>query len=396
MGIVNTGIIDPNILFGKRPFTPVSSFLKGREQGLGAQRQRQAIDATNRGVEQDEALMGLSESYDEDPFLQQAMAASPDIARELIKQRIAAQIRKTNPATSKKGLTPLYMEDTKSGETKLARITSEGLELLPLPDGVKVQAKVRTIDLGDRYAIMDQAGNFIGYKAKAIPPQDEPSLKGRQESAKVKSALSAKGELPRTVAERAGDLSYASDYTDFITGGFADGEKGLEQLKEVAINLKSGKQLTGPGIGLMPRFIKTMGLPESIDTQELLEEVVQRNLRLILGAQFTEREGTRLIERAYNPRLSEERNLKRVRRLFKQMQTALEAKKLAAKYFGENGTLKGFKGKLFSSIDEILPEDKQKVNITSDADIIKAFKAKTGVAPSGAQLQKMKRKAGIK
>ena len=86
---------------------------------------------------------------------------------------------------------------------------------------------------------------------------------------------------------------------------------------------------------------------------------MQRNLRLILGAQFTEKEGQRLIARAYNPSLSEQENAKRVRNLIKQMQSAAEAKASAARYFEENGTLAGWKGKL-PSMRDFAPEKAEK------------------------------------
>ena len=78
---------------------------------------------------------------------------------------------------------------------------------------------------------------------------------------------------------------------------------------------------------------------------EAVEEVVQRNLRIVLGAQFTQKEGERLIARAFNPRLEEPENAKRVRRLITQIRTAAQQKQAASDYFEANGTLVGFKGK---------------------------------------------------
>ena len=72
--------------------------------------------------------------------------------------------------------------------------------------------------------------------------------------------------------------------------------------------------------------------------------MVQRNLRIILGAQFTEEEGKRLIKRAYNPRLEESQNIKRLDRLINSMKKAREAQMAANKHFQEKGTLKGYKG----------------------------------------------------
>lgn len=142
------------------------------------------------------------------------------------------------------------------------------------------------------------------------------------------------------------DKLFATDYNDLVSkGGLADAIKGVDQIQEVKGELTSGKNLTGALISMLPDSVRMRTNPESMNVQELLEEVVQRNLRVILGAQFTENEGRRLIARAYNPALKEEINAKRVGRLMESMQTALEAKLEAIQYFEKNQTLRGFQSK---------------------------------------------------
>jgi hypothetical protein len=84
--------------------------------------------------------------------------------------------------------------------------------------------------------------------------------------------------------------------------------------------------------------------PEQVDTQNMIEEVVQRNLRVVLGAQFTEREGERLIARAYNPQLGEAENAVRVQRLVNAMRNTLNSQMKAADYYEKNNSLAGWKG----------------------------------------------------
>ncbi|MEW8048928.1 MAG: hypothetical protein AB2792_19885 [Candidatus Thiodiazotropha sp.] len=149
------------------------------------------------------------------------------------------------------------------------------------------------------------------------------------------------------------DETYAGQLAEFEAGGkFADSEKMLDQLIEAfyALGDKS-KNLTGPVIGQMPDSILSFINPEAIANREAVEEVVQRNLKAILGAQFTEREGERLVARAYNPKLSEEENRKRVGRLINQIKSAHEAKKSAAAYFKKNRTLDGWSGPTFTIDD---------------------------------------------
>lgn len=143
------------------------------------------------------------------------------------------------------------------------------------------------------------------------------------------------------------DQDFGSEYQSWVSGGFADATKSINQLTEVSEALgKPGANLTGPTLGAVPDFIKKYSNPESIAVREEIEEIVQRNLRLVLGAQFTEKEGDRLIKRAFNPDLSEQENKKRVDRLLQQIKTAAQAKNEAAMYFRNNGTLKGWDGAL--------------------------------------------------
>lgn len=142
------------------------------------------------------------------------------------------------------------------------------------------------------------------------------------------------------------DKDYASQFVDWTTGSFADTMKGLDQLKLASKELGEDATLTGAGKGLIPDHIRAFTNPKALSNKNKVEEVVQRNLRVILGAQFTEKEGVRLIERAYNPDLPVKENKRRVDALIKQIETAAKAKNEAAKYFRIHRTLDGFEGML--------------------------------------------------
>jgi hypothetical protein len=110
--------------------------------------------------------------------------------------------------------------------------------------------------------------------------------------------------------------------------------------------LEAGEPITGVSVAVQPDILLAMTNPKALQSRELVEEVVQRNLKTILGGQFTEREGDRLISRAFNPKLPPEENAKRVRRLFLQMSSAAEQKQAMADYFDQFGTLRGYRGKM--------------------------------------------------
>lgn len=190
----------------------------------------------------------------------------------------------------------------------------------------------------------------------ATPPQTvTPSMVAENVGDIEKAKAAAKlGGLTLTPAEKSVDSSFSSEYVDWkVKGGSGDADKQILQLQEVIQTLGSGQDVTGPVTGNVPDWMQNVINPEAINTRDLVEEVVQRNLRLILGAQFTENEGKRLIARAYNPKLDEKSNIPRVQRLLDQMVMAKQSKDSASDYYEQNGTLKGWQGKLYNSGDFI-------------------------------------------
>ena len=154
-------------------------------------------------------------------------------------------------------------------------------------------------------------------------------------------------------AQKAVDKDFAKDYQELvIQGGIADVNKGLSQLDE-AINILENEGGTGPIEGSLPDFAASFLNKSGLRAKELVSEVVQRNLRSVLGAQFTEQEGERLINRAFNPRLSEAENIKRLKRLAESIRKARDAKVAAASHYEEFGTLANYKGAANISLDDI-------------------------------------------
>jgi hypothetical protein len=170
-------------------------------------------------------------------------------------------------------------------------------------------------------------------------------------STRVTATAMAGGGKDLSPGEKKRDEKAAEDIYQWESGGGQDMVAQIAQLKPVIADLEAGKPVTGIGVAIQPDLLLAMTNPKALQNREAVEEVVQRNLRVILGAQFTEKEGERLISRAFNPKLPPQENAKRVRRLFMQMETAAQQKQAMADYFNENGTLKGYRGKMPSIAD---------------------------------------------
>jgi len=153
------------------------------------------------------------------------------------------------------------------------------------------------------------------------------------------------GGLDLTPAQKKIDEKFADTYFDWQAGGGADTVANLAQVGTVLQRLESGQPLTGPMIGIQPDFVLALTRPDAAGAKEQVQEVVQRNLRVVLGAQFTEKEGNQLISRAYNPTLPPEQNAARLRKLFQQMALSAQQRQAMVEYYEQNGTLRGYKGK---------------------------------------------------
>ena len=214
----------------------------------------------------------------------------------------------------------------------------------PMPDAVPAQ----------------QQAPAQGFPDAPQPQYAQPwslaEAKAQEAAMKAGAETAAKsGGVNLTPAEKKVDEDFAKDYSElFVSGGVADVQKNLGQLDSVIAALNSGTDmLTGPILGNIPDSMKATFFTEAANTQDQVEEVVQRNHRLVLGAQFAEKEGARLIARAYNPRLGEAENAKRVQRLRDSIAKAYTAKVKAAQYYEQHGTLKGYEGSLAFTMDDI-------------------------------------------
>ena len=137
--------------------------------------------------------------------------------------------------------------------------------------------------------------------------------------------------------------------------GGSDSLMNLVKLKDALFELeKPGSMVTGPIIAMAPDLVNAFINPGATDVRENIESVVQRNLKAVLGAQFTEKEGERLISRAFNPSLSPERNAKRLRLLIEQMEQSAQTQNARLAWIKDpanNGSFRGFTGGTPSMMD---------------------------------------------
>jgi hypothetical protein len=248
-----------------------------------------------------------------------------------------------------------------------ALVNREGQVVYQAPRETRGQASQSSdIQLLNRY-------NEAFQKAQEDPKN--PLLRNEVKALELKLGLQQPPAAPQTQAEIVKksltplqakvEEKSAQDLVDFtVGGGFSDVQKGLTQLenaKQMLQQQPEGK-ITGKYVGVQDDTgILKYTNPVAQDTKEQVQEIAQRNLRLILGPQFTAKEGEALINRVYNPALPQSVNVKRLELLQEQMSSAAKTKQEAVEYYNTNGTLKGFTGKIYNNTSDFINEYNNKL-----------------------------------
>ena len=182
-------------------------------------------------------------------------------------------------------------------------------------------------------------------------------------------------DIDLSVVEKGIDQEFSKIAVDYTTKGQAQIEANLENLIEKINILKEGEiNVSGPGIGLLPDSAKGILFPKAASYIGDIRDIVFQSLREKLGAQFTEREGDRLVAAAFNSYLDEDLNIARLERLYTTIVEAAKAKEEAISYFNENRTLKGYKSKVldFNSIMNSMVQTADYDNMT-DSELEEIF-----------------------
>ena len=182
--------------------------------------------------------------------------------------------------------------------------------------------------------------------AAALQPKAPSAL----EQAKVSSELAkakmfqAKteqtGKQPTSVFEKKKMEKLATAGVDYIT---KDRDQYLNNINKIdnAIDILKTDKVTTSGriVGRLPDILRT---ESSIAARENIQSAVQETLRPTLGAQFTEKEGERIMNLQYNEKLDEAENMKRAQELKKFIEKKVKFSDDLYSYIEEKGSDRGF------------------------------------------------------
>lgn len=186
---------------------------------------------------------------------------------------------------------------------------------------------------------------------------DEESIEGI-ESAKKKGQ---QGGVVVPPLQMKMDEAFANDAVEYLSGGQAQVEANINNLKDKIRILEGGElNVSGPVVGNTPEFAQSIANPAALSFIGDIRDIVFQSLREKLGAQFTQKEGDRLVAAAFDQRLPEAENVKRLQRLLKTIEGAASSKEAMIAHYRKNKTLEGYEQKAltFDSIfDSMVTND---------------------------------------
>lgn len=250
---------------------------------------------------------------------------------------------------------------------QLAKMKAEGFDVSETPEGqFDIKRSQGYLDKEKREGLLaarkeglipiyDEAGNVADYKV------DLEMLRAKKPEF---------GMPQLTKGQEAADTAFGKEYADYQAGGGKAGiEKNIGLLSGAVENLKSGKAKTGGWTtkipGLSSDVVQEALNPEMIAARDSIRGAIQNTLRQTLGPQFTEKEGTDIFNRAFNPRLSPQENIRRAEAVIQELQTRIDAKDKSVRQFEQAGTLRGM-GLIQPQGAEAMPKGPQgKVRVTN-------------------------------
>ena len=165
-------------------------------------------------------------------------------------------------------------------------------------------------------------GNYTVTQISPFSPQKGEGADAFQEAAQKKA-----GE------------AFGTSITEWQSGGSFQARKNLRSINNAFEALASGTAETRtffdfvPNIGGFRDSARAFFNPTGQDAYDNVVSVVATTLKEALGAAFTEKEGTRILNASYNPQLSSEENLQRLAGISATISATIEAKDAQSEAF---------------------------------------------------------------
>lgn len=141
------------------------------------------------------------------------------------------------------------------------------------------------------------------------------------------------------------DAKMAQEYSEYVSEGRET--KNFDEIRKLEEALKAAEQKLGDSFidraqGMLPEGVRDIIDPEDRAIEDRVKGQAIKTLKQLLGGQFTEKEGNRILDNTYNPRQKKSENIRRMKELIRTLYDVARSQKAAMDYFSKNGTIKGY------------------------------------------------------
>lgn len=143
----------------------------------------------------------------------------------------------------------------------------------------------------------------------------------------------------QTEGQKQLDKDFAKHYNEWESSGRSTYNKNLKRLEDSKKSLENASLVSGRIVGSLPKILRT---EEGKRIQQDVQAAAQGSLKATLGAQFTEKEGERIMNMAYDPSLSAEENIRKIDMAIDEIKSNAQSNEQRGKHFEQYGTLKGY------------------------------------------------------
>lgn len=216
-------------------------------------------------------------------------------------------------------------------------------------------------------------------KANMMKAYSELHIKAAEQTAKI-AANQAKGM--RTPAQTSADTEFGKTYVQWNRQDRPQVEKNMSLLKDAMKTLqKRQNDLVGTSGRFTGRLPDVFRSEESIRLRENVQKAAVATLRATLGAQFTEKEGERIMAQSYNEKLSPTENIKKIKSTMGELQNNIDNMESMSNHYEQTGSLKGWQSpKAGEQEQKLLNLAKQRLKSNPNDAAAKSYLQRRGVS----------------
>lgn len=300
-------------------------------------------DLAKRGYGQE--AMALQKQANEDALNKQKLQKEKYLETANFVANAAPKI-KENPQT----YYPLFLQSAKNrgldissypttwGPEAQNKLDLDHATSLSLMDQHKIAQDKAELGLKQQEFGLKQTGQKLDYGDKAEGRKIDWAKVGIDRKKADAEVNKKSGTLE---GQKALDRDYAKDYNDWTSTSRNALDKNLQRLENAKAALQSDPSLTGSIRGTLPDFIRNTTNEKAISVRDEVRAAAQGALKATLGSAFTEKEGERIMNQAYNEKLSPEENIRKIDQAIAELLANKSNNDKKAIYFQKNGTLNG-------------------------------------------------------